>query len=139
MIVAAWRLRSSQARIRRATDSEYRHPHEAQSIEQHRKAEQHALPSAMKSLQQTVLRPGALKAFSPKLRRAADEVHDRQCRIGACTLNKSIIPAFRKHSHEIEGLVLQHYECSFLLSGITHEITDWRQIVACHRSFGADF
>lgn len=93
----------------------------------------------MDSLEQTVLRPGALKAFSPKLRRAADEVHDRQRRIGPSTLYESVVVAFLKRSHQVEDFVLQYDERRFPLDGITHEIEDWRQIVAGHRSFGADF
>lgn len=73
-----------------------------------------------------MLCPGALKAFSPNLRRAPDEVHDRQRWIGASTLYEGVVPAFHKHSHEIKGLILQHDERSFPRSGITHEIEDWR-------------
>jgi hypothetical protein len=85
-----------------------------------------------------MLCPGALKAFSPKPRRAADEIHDRQFRIGARTLNEGVVSAFLKHSHEIEGLALQHDERSFPRSGITHEIANWRQGMAGHRSLGTD-
>lgn len=139
VIVTVWRFRGSQERIRRATESEYRHAQAAHSIEQQRWAEQQVLRSATTSLQQAVLRPSARKTFSPNLRWAADEVHDRQCWIGACTLNEGVVPAFLKHSHEIDSFVLQYDERGFSLDGITHEITDWRQIVAGHHSSEADF
>ena len=93
----------------------------------------------MDSLEQTVFRPGALKAFSPKLRWAADEVRDRQCWIGACTFDEGVVAAFLKDRHQVKDFVLQYDERRFPLDGITHEIEDWRQIVAGHSSFGADF
>ena len=134
-MVAAWRLRGSQARIRRATESEYRQPQEVHWIEQQRRAEQQALQSPVHGFHQAVICPGALQPLGRNLRWAADEVHDWQAWIGACPLNEGVVAAFGEYSHEVGSVVLQHDECTFPLGGVTHEIEDWRQVGARHRSF----